>query len=99
MQHHLVSKQIYYRIFLALMVLTALTVGVAFLNLGPLNALVALVIAAGKATLVVLFFMHVRSSNRLIWLCVAAGIFWFLILLTFLLADYLSRGWLPVTGW
>ncbi len=99
MQHHLSSRQLYYGIFGLLMLLTALTVGVAFLDLGPLNAIVALAIAAVKTSLVVLFFMHVRHSSRLIWICVLAGIFWFLILITLLLSDYLTRTWLPVTGW
>lgn len=99
MQHQRLSRPLYYGIFLALLLLTGLTVGVAFLNLGPFNALVALAIAGGKAALVILFFMHVRYGNRLIWLCVGAGLFWFGILLTFILADYLSRAWLPVSGW
>lgn len=99
MQPHPIPRQFYYGIFFTLLGLTGLTVGAAFLNLGPLNAIVALAIAGGKATLVMLYFMHVRYSNRLIRICVAAGIFWFLILLTFILADYLSRAWLPVTGW
>lgn len=99
MQHHLIARRVYYRIFFTLLALTGLTVGVAFINLGSLNAIVALAIAGGKAVLVLLFFMHVRDSNRLIWLCIAAGLFWFLLLLTLLLSDYLTRAWLPVTGW
>ncbi|MGE3541212.1 MAG: cytochrome C oxidase subunit IV family protein [Candidatus Tectimicrobiota bacterium] len=99
MQPHRISRQVYYRIFGLLLALTALTIGVAFINLGPFNAIVALLIASGKAALVVLFFMHVRYSNRLIRICVAAGLFWFFILITFTLSDYLTRPWLPVSGW
>jgi cytochrome c oxidase subunit 4 len=81
------------------MVLTLLTVGVAFVDLGALNTILALTIAVTKALLVILFFMHVRYSSRLIWVCVAAGFFWLALLLTFVMGDYLTRGWLVVTGW
>ncbi len=99
MSEHVLPKSIYYGIFAALLVLTAVTVLVAFLDLGPLNVVVAITIAVIKATLVILYFMHVRYSSRLTWVFVAAGFFWFLILIAFLLGDILSRGWLPVRGW
>jgi cytochrome c oxidase subunit 4 len=93
MAQHIVTPQQYLRIFIALMVLTAITVGVAFLNLGPFNTFIALSIALAKAVLVILVFMHVRYSSRLIWVCVAAGFFWLAILLSLSLSDYLTRGW------
>lgn len=99
MDHHLVSRQIYYRVFAALLILTALTVGVAFIDLGRFNAIIALVIAAGKASLVILFFMHLRYLSRFIAVCLATGLFWLLLLLAFTMSDYLTRGWLPVAGW
>ena len=99
MEHHLVARQIYYRIFAALLILTATTVGVAFIDLGRFNAIIALVIAAGKASLVVLFFMHLRYLNRFIAFCLATGLFWLLLLLALTMSDYLTRSWLPVTGW
>jgi cytochrome c oxidase subunit 4 len=98
MEHHLVSRQSYYRVFAALLLLTATTVGVAFVDLGRLNAILALVIAAGKASLVILFFMHVRYLNRFIAVCMATGLFWLLLLLALTMSDYLTRGRLPVTG-
>jgi cytochrome c oxidase subunit 4 len=76
------------------MVLTAVTVGVAFINLGPLNFPVALSIAIVKATLVILFFMHVKYSSRLTKLIIATGFFFLLLLFTLTMTDYLSRGWL-----
>jgi cytochrome c oxidase subunit 4 len=76
------------------MVLTAITVGVAFINLGPFNFPVAIGIAILKATLVVLFFMHVKFSSRLTKLFIATGFFFLLILFTLTLSDYVSRGWL-----
>ena len=91
MAQHIVSRLLYYRIFAVLLLLTLLTVGVAYLNLGPLNSIMALTIATGKALLVVLFFMHVRYSNRLTWIVISAGVFWLLVLLVFTLSDYFTR--------
>jgi cytochrome c oxidase subunit IV len=99
MASHIVPRQLYYRVFAALMLLTLSTVGVAFVDLGPLNTIIALTIAVVKALLVILFFMHVRYSSRLTWVCVAAGFFWLALLLTFVMSDYLTRSWLVVTGW
>ena len=93
----IVSRALYYRIFAALLMLTLLTVGVAYLNLGALNTVIALTIATGKALLVVLVFMHVRYSSRLTWVVVSAGVFWLLVLLVFTLSDYLMRR--TVAGW
>ena len=92
---HLVPIRIYLMIFAILMVLTAVTVSVSFLDLGPFNTVVALVIAVTKAVLVVLFFMHARYSGRLTWAVVAGGVFWLALLLFMTLADYLTRG----PGW
>jgi cytochrome c oxidase subunit 4 len=80
-------------IFLALLVGTALTVWASFLELGPWNPIIALAIATAKATLVVLFFMHVKYSTKLTKLTVFAGIFTFMILVSMTLADYISRAW------
>jgi cytochrome c oxidase subunit 4 len=93
MSEHIVPRRTYYLIFAALMAFTAITVGVAFLDLGPMNAVVALTIACTKATLVVLFFMHVKYSTRLTWAVVAGSVFWLGILLTLTMSDYLTRAW------
>ena len=92
--NHVVPVRLYLVIFLALMVFTAITVAVAFLDLGLLNNVVMLGIAVAKATLVVLYFMHVRYSTRLIPVVVAAGVFWLLLLFGLTMGDYVSRGWL-----
>ena len=101
MTHPAISLRFYVGIFVALLLLTALTVGVAFFDLGGgrlhvANAMAAISIAVAKALLVVLYFMHVRYSSRLTWVFVGAGIFWFLILLVLTLSDFLSRAWLPL---
>jgi cytochrome c oxidase subunit 4 len=88
---HIVSKKIYYAIFATLMVLTLVTVFVSAIDLGPLNTVVALGIAGFKATLVVLFFMHVKYATRLTKVAVVAGLYWLMILLALTLSDYLTR--------
>lgn len=97
MAEHIVSKNSYYLIFGALMVLTAITVAVAFLDLGPLNNVVALGIAVTKAMLVILYFMHVRYSSRLTWLVIVGGFFWLAIMFILTGSDYLTRGWVSYT--
>jgi cytochrome c oxidase subunit IV len=88
---HIVPTRVYYLIFAALMIGTAITVAVAFVDLGAFNAVVALTIAVIKATLVVLFFMHVRYSTKLTWAVVAGSVFWLGILLALTFSDYLTR--------
>ncbi len=87
----------YYAVFAALIVGTALTVAVAFIDLGALNNVLMLGIAMTKALLVVLFFMHVRWSTRLTWVVAASGFFWLLILFGLTMQDYLTRGWVDGT--
>jgi cytochrome c oxidase subunit 4 len=93
MSEHIVPKSTYYTIFAALMVGTAITVAVAFVDLGAMNTVVALGIACTKATLVVLYFMHVKYSTRLTWAVVVGSVFWLGIMLALTLSDYLTRGW------
>jgi cytochrome c oxidase subunit 4 len=93
MSGHIVSPRIYYVIFGTLMVLTGVTVWVAFLDLKFMNTIVALSIAVFKATLVVLFFMHVKYATRLTWVVAGSGIVWLAIMVALTLSDYLSRGW------
>ena len=73
--------------------LTGVTVGVAYVDLGRWNAVVALAIACFKAMIVVLYFMHVKYSPRLITLTVIAGLYWMVILFGLTLGDYLTRAW------
>src|SRR5690349_16137833 len=93
MSGHVASLKLYFAIFFALMIGTALTVGAAFVNLGALNFPVAITIAITKATLVILFFMHVKESSRQTKLVIGSGLFFLIVLFTLTLTDYLSRGW------
>ena len=95
MKEHIVPPRVYILVAVALLVLLALTLVFAEIDLGPFNALVALGIAVMKAVLVVLFFMEVRYSSRLTWFFAGAGFFWLAILLTLTLSDVMSRLVLP----
>jgi cytochrome c oxidase subunit IV len=88
------SRRSYYIVYLVLLVCTYLTWQVAYFDLGSLNTLAALGIAILKATLVVLIFMHARSSPRLTWIVIVAGLFWLGILLVLTASDYLTRNWI-----
>jgi cytochrome c oxidase subunit 4 len=90
-QHVIIPQRIYFLVFVTLLLLTLVTVDVAFYDAGWLNLYIALTIATCKALLVVLYFMHVRYSPRLTWLFVGAGIFWLVIMLALTLSDYLTR--------
>ena len=99
MSGHISPKSTYYAIFGALMVLTAVTVAVAFVNLGVVQFPGgASAIAITKATLVILFFMHVKYSSRLTKLFVGMAFFFLLILFGLTMTDYLSRGLHDVSG-
>jgi cytochrome c oxidase subunit 4 len=81
-----------------LLALTCLTIGVAFLPLGAWHTPVAIGIAAVKAVLVAVYFMHLRISPRGNRLAALAGLFWLAILLAGTLDDVVTRGWLPIPG-
>ena len=99
MSQHIVTPKVYLIIFGTLLVFTFLTAEVARIDLGPLNIVVALLIAFFKASLVVLYFMHVRYSSRLTWVFVGAGVFWLAILLTLTMGDYFTRGGITGPGY
>src|ERR1051325_2812028 len=101
MSEHIVQRKVYFVIFGVLMLGTLLTVVMAFKALDHIlfpgaNTVVALTIAVIKATFVVLYFMHVRYSSRLIWLVIGSALFWLLIMFALTISDYSSRNWLPV---
>ena len=98
MSDHIISKKVYFGIFAVLMVLLVATYAVAFVDLGAFNIYVAMTIAVIKATLVVLYFMHVRYGTRLTWVVAAAGFVWLGIMVGLTATDYISRDWLPVLG-
>jgi cytochrome c oxidase subunit 4 len=95
MSGHIATKNLYYAVFVALIVGTVLTYLAALVDFGAMNNVVMLVIAVAKALLVILFFMGVRWSSRLTWVVAGSGFFFLLIMFTITMSDYLSRGWMP----
>jgi cytochrome c oxidase subunit 4 len=92
MSEHIIPSRIYYMIWVTLMVFTVITAAVAFVDLGPFNTVVALIIATFKATLVVLFFMHVKyTSEKMTKTVIMCAIFWLGLLLILSLADFATR--------
>ena len=95
-QHHVVPVRVYITIFLALMVFTALTVFASFKDFGPGNTIIAVSIAMLKATLVILYFMHVRYNDNIVRIAVFAGFLWLGVMIVLTLSDYIARGWLLI---
>lgn len=95
---HIVPIGIYVAVFLSLVVLTWVTTFVSTLDLGRLNIFVALSIAIFKASLVLLFFMHVKYATRLTKMIVMSGIYWLILLLFIVMMDLWTRGWMGVPG-
>ena len=98
MTTHIVSVRTNVIVFIVLLVLLFATIGAAYLPLGPLHLPTALLIAAAKALLIGLFFMHVHYRHQLTWVVSIASLLWLAILLALTLTDFLSRGWLAIPG-
>ena len=95
MSHPIISTRFYVGIWAALICLTVLTAGVSYLELGPFNIVLALVIATCKMLLVALFFMGVKYiSEKMTIVVIVAGLFWLFILLALSMTDYISRPWM-----
>jgi cytochrome c oxidase subunit 4 len=77
----------------ALLGLLALTIGLAYVNLGPLNTIAALTISIAKAALIASVFMEVRKRGRLVWVAFGTGLFWLGIMFALSLSDFMTRGW------
>jgi cytochrome c oxidase subunit 4 len=90
---HIDSVKTYTVVWIALLILTAVTTSVAYIDLGPFSVVVALTIAAVKMLLVALFFMHVRHSTKLTKLVILGAMLWLAILIALTLSDYISRAW------
>jgi len=93
-----VSRKTYVVVYIALLILLALTVAANQFALGVFNTVIAISIAAIKMLLIMLFFMHVRSSSRLTWIVAGAAFFWLGILFSLTLTDFLTRSWLAAPG-
>ena len=95
MSEHVIAKRVYLGIFAALIALTALTTAVAYVDLGAMNTVAALVIAVCKGALVVLFFMHLKYQPGLTRVVLVAAIMWLVILIGITSSDVFTRHWSP----
>jgi cytochrome c oxidase subunit IV len=93
MSEHVLAKKLYFAVFGSLIVLTAITTGVAFIDLGAFNTVVALVIAVFKATLVVLFFMHLKYQTGMTRVVILAALLWLAVLIGITMSDVFTRDW------
>jgi len=98
MNQHSVSVRTNIAVFAALLILLLVTIQAAYIDLGSMNTVIALAIAVCKAILIMLFFMHVRQGNRLIWVFAGAAFLWLGLLIALSMSDYLTRGWLGIDG-
>jgi|SRR5690349_12779344 cytochrome c oxidase subunit IV len=100
MSETIIPKKTYVLVWGSLLILLAITVVVSYIHLGWFNPAAAVGIAALKAVIIILYFMHVRYSSRVIWVFVGAGFFWLGILFVLAMGDYLTRVYLPTpTNW
>jgi len=95
MTQHTVSLEANFAVFAALLGLLCATIGAAYLDMGTA---VALLIAVGKALLIMLYFMHMRYSKRLTWVFAGAAFLWLAILIALSMSDFLTRDWLGIDG-
>ncbi len=91
MSHVVIPQRVYYLVFVTLILLTLVTVDVAFYNFGILNLPIAMLIATVKATIVAMYFMHLRYNPKLTWLFAGAGLLWLFIMFVLTIADYVTR--------
>ena len=98
MTNHVEPVRTYATIWILLLILTGVTTGVAYVDLGAFSVVVALAIAFVKMMLVALVFMHVRHSAKLTKLAVSGGLLWLVILLGLGMMDFMTRGLLGTLG-
>jgi cytochrome c oxidase subunit IV len=94
MSTSVVSTRTYVATFASLMVLLVLTIAIAYIPLGRFNWVSAMTISAAKTAVITIFFKHLRSSHRLVWVAACAGCFWLALLMILSLTDFWTRGWL-----
>ncbi len=88
---HIVPVKFYFAVAAALYILLIATVAISLIDLGSFNIVAALAIAVAKMLLVILFFMHVRWSSRMVWLFASGGFVWLAILFMLTMSDFLTR--------
>jgi cytochrome c oxidase subunit 4 len=97
-EHHVESVRTYVIVYIVLMALLGATVGAWYFNLGLLGILLGDMVGIVKATIIILFFMHVRHSSKMVWVIAVSGFIWLAILIILTLGDYASRMWSPAAS-
>jgi cytochrome c oxidase subunit 4 len=98
MSEHIATTRSYGLAWLVLLVLTGLTTGVAYIDMGVYNMVAAVAIAIIKALLIVVLFMHLTKSTMLTRVIASGALVWLGIMILLTMTDYVTRGWLPVPG-
>jgi cytochrome c oxidase subunit 4 len=96
MSETILPKKTYVVVWLSLLILLAVTVGTAYVHLGWFNIAAAVTIAVLKAVIIILYFMHVRYSPKVVWIFVGAGFFWLGIIFVGTLTEYFTRAYMPM---
>ena len=91
-EHYVVPIRTYLTVFVALMVFVAITVSASFIDLGIISIIIVLGIATTKAGLIMLYFMHLRYSPKLMWVFAGLGFFGLSIMILIAMGDYVARG-------
>lgn len=89
--HHVLPFKLYVNVFLSLLVLTVITVWVAQFDFGSLNTLIAMLVATVKATLVALYFMHLKYDDKMNTVCLLGGVFFLVVMFAFIAIDVYTR--------
>ncbi len=89
--HHVLPLKVYINVFVSLLVLTAVTVLVAQFDFGSFNAFIAMAVATVKATLVAMYFMHLKYDDKTNTLCLVSGFFFLIVMFAFIALDLSSR--------
>jgi cytochrome c oxidase subunit 4 len=95
--HKIITIPWMFIVYIALMILLGSTILAAHFTIGALGLLIALIIAATKAFLVILYYMHIRVESRTTWIFVGAGFIWLTIMICLTAGDYVTRPWLART--
>lgn len=89
--HHIIAYKTLFGVLLVLFVLTGITVGVSYLDLGRLNVWMALLIASAKASFVLLFFMHMKYESKVLLWSFVGTVFFLGIMISFTFWDVAFR--------
>ncbi len=93
--HHITSNKTYIIVWLALMVMTVVTVYISYINFGVLNIVIALVVASIKASIVALYFMHLKFEDSITWVFALFPLSLLALLIAMTMTDTFTRTIVP----